>query len=541
LFKDMGVFRVILDVVSVVLRAVSSFGFLWEVRHQLRALCYGRERCSVDQAKHPELYQSARAVAENIRNGIIKAEDVMLAYVDRIREVNPMLNAIVSDRFEEAIIDAREIDTTLAHGSSEEKEKLRKKSLLGVPITVKESISFRGMPHSSGIVERKHIIADTDSAALNNLREAGAIPIAVTNCSELCMWWETTNNVNGRTNNPHNTNRIAGGSSGGEGAIIASAGSLCGIGSDVGGSIRMPAFFNGIFGHKPSPGIVPNEGHFPCGTTTTFNEYLTIGPMCRYAEDLPLMLEAMALPTIYRLQLHEEIDISSLKVFVLDEFDPVLMSPVDEELSIAQRKVCDFLEKEHQVTVQKANLKLFRYAALIWSSMVFASEDNDLISKFLDENSKPMNPFVELVKSFGGFSKYHFITPLIGCLEKMNYHDNLTSTFVALGNKLRQQLDLLLGNDGILLFPSHPNTAMEHNRPILAPLDFNYTSIFNVLHMPVTQCPLGVDKEGMPLGIQIAATRDNDRLTLAVARQLEKGFGGWEAWQPGVKVRDKSC
>lgn len=303
----------------------------------------------------------------------------------------------------------------------------------------------------------------------------------------------------------------------------------------------MPAFFNGIFGHKPSPGVVPNEGHFPYGTTDTFNEYLTIGPLCRYARDLPMMLTAMAGPNIHRLQLHQPIDITSLKVFVLVDFDPVLMSLVDQDLLLAQNKTCDFLEKEFGVEIQRVNLRLFRYSALIWSAMIFSSEDKVLMSKFLHEDSKSMNPFVELFKYFSGLSKYHFITPVVGCLEKLNFHDGLSSTFVALGNKLRQQLDSLLGNDGVLLFPSHPRTAMEHNKPLLTPLDFNYTSIFNVLHMPVTQCPLGVDKEGMPLGIQIAATRDNDRLTLAVARELERGFGGWEAWQPGMMQHDKKA
>lgn len=309
-----------------------------------------------------------------------------------------------------------------------------------------------------------------------------------------------------------------------------------------GGSIRMPAFFNGIFGHKPSPGVIPNGGHFPFGTTETFNEYLTIGPMCRYAGDLPLMLQAMASPEIYRLRLHDTVDISSLKVFVLDagDFDPVLMSCVDEELSITQLNVIEYLEKEFHVKTEKTNLRLFRYSALIWAAMIFHSEEKVLISKFLHNDSKSMNPFIEMVKYVSGLSNYHFITPLVGCLEKLNCHDNLSSTFVSLGNKLRQQLESLLGNDGVLLFPSHPRTAMHHNKPLLRPLDFNYTSIFNVLHMPVTQCPLGVDKEGMPLGIQIAATRDNDRLTLAVAKELEKGFGGWEALQPGAFSKQKS-
>lgn len=241
----MALLRFILDALSILLRVFGNVGFLWELRLQIKALCYsGDEKRSIEVAKNPELLQSATVVAHNIRNGITKAEDIMRAYVERIHEVNPMINAIVNDRFTEALKEARKIDELLTDGTVEEKSELRKKSLLGVPLTVKESISVRGMSHSSGIAERSHIIAEDDSTALKNLREAGAIPIAVTNCSELCMWWETTNTVNGRTNNPHNTTKIAGGSSGGEGAIIASAGSLCGIGSDVGKytSLYIPPF-----------------------------------------------------------------------------------------------------------------------------------------------------------------------------------------------------------------------------------------------------------------------------------------------------------
>lgn len=230
----MAIVRLILDVISFFLRAFGKIGFLWEIQLQLKELCYGKERLSVSTPKNPELLLPAGTVVENIRTGKTTAEQVILAYVERIREVNPLLNAISNDRFGEALDEARKIDEILSGESNEEREGLLKKPLLGVPVTVKESIACRGLSHSSGIVDRKDLIAEADSAALDNLRKAGAIPIAVTNCSELCMWWETTNKVNGRTNNPHNTTRIAGGSSGGEGAIIASAGSVCGIGSDVG-------------------------------------------------------------------------------------------------------------------------------------------------------------------------------------------------------------------------------------------------------------------------------------------------------------------
>ena len=107
------------------------------------------------------------------------------------------------------------------------------------------------------------------------MKSAGCILVGVTNVSELCMWMESNNTVYGRSHNPYHTGRTVGGSSGGEGAVIAAAGSTWGVGSDVGGSIRMPAFFNGIFGHKPSTGIVNNHGQLPqaCGI---INEYLGI-------------------------------------------------------------------------------------------------------------------------------------------------------------------------------------------------------------------------------------------------------------------------
>ena len=161
--------------------------------------------------------------------------EVIQAFIDRIHEVNPLINAVVADRFHEALEEARGIDKVLDSSElNDEKSVLMTKPLLGVPVTVKESLACKGFPHSAGLVDRKNTIATKNANVVENLLQAGAIPIAVTNCSELCMWWETANNVYGRTNNPYDTSKIAGGSSGGEGAIISAAGSVCGVGSDVG-------------------------------------------------------------------------------------------------------------------------------------------------------------------------------------------------------------------------------------------------------------------------------------------------------------------
>ena len=135
--------------------------------------------------------------------------------------------------------------------------------LHGVPCTVKESISLKGMPNSAGLVARSEHRAETTAPSAQRLLDAGAIPLGVTNVSELTMWIESDNRVYGRTHNAYDRKRIAGGSSGGEGAAVGSGGSPIGLGSDIAGSIRIPAFFNGVFGHKSSSNLVPNTDMFP--------------------------------------------------------------------------------------------------------------------------------------------------------------------------------------------------------------------------------------------------------------------------------------
>ena len=148
-----------------------------------------------------------------------------------------------------------------------------------------DCIAVSGLSYTAGLLKRKNIKADFDAEAIARLKKAGAIALAVTNVSELCMWMESDNNVYGRTSNPYHVGRIPGGSSGGEGAILGAGGSPVGIGSDVGGSFRMPAFFNGIFGHKPSTGLVNNQGQLPV-THGLIDTFLATGPMSRYGKYL---------------------------------------------------------------------------------------------------------------------------------------------------------------------------------------------------------------------------------------------------------------
>jgi len=220
---------------------------------------------------------SATELARRIRTGKNTSREVVGAHVEQVGRVNGVVNAMVEDRFADALREADEAD---------EMVRSRLPGTLppfhGVPCTVKESFALRGMPNSSGLVARRHVRASRDATAVGRLRAAGAIPMGVTNVSELCMWMETSNKVYGRTRNPYDPSRIVGGSSGGEGALIGAGASPFGRAADVGGSIRMPAFFNGVFGHKPTGGLIPNTGQFPCGANEA-GRYLTTGPIARRA------------------------------------------------------------------------------------------------------------------------------------------------------------------------------------------------------------------------------------------------------------------
>ncbi|KAM7008506.1 fatty-acid amide hydrolase 2 [Passerculus sandwichensis] len=473
----------------------------------------------------------ARRLAELLRARQVACVEVVEAYVERIKEVNPLINAVVKDRFEEALQEARQVDKLLAESPGDDclEEKF---PLLGVPITVKEAFSLYGMPNTSGLVNRRNVIATSDATVVARLKQAGAIPLGVTNCSELCMWYESSNRVYGRTNNPYDLQRIVGGSSGGEGSVLAAAGSVVGVGSDIGGSIRMPAFFNGVFGHKPTTGVVPNDGQFP-NAQGVRTSYLCTGPMCRYAEDLEPVLRVMAGPGVSKLKLNEKVSLEKIKFHCMDhDGGSIFVSPVDKEILQAQKKVVEHLESDLGVRVQHVAIHKMKYSFQIWSAMM-SSKDSEgqeaqRFTDLLGDHGKPVWPLWELVKWLVGMSSHTLPAIALGLTEKLvNLNLSGKAKLVSMGKSLQEEMEALLGPDGVLLYPSHPTIAPKHHSPICMPFNFAYTAIFNVLGLPVTQCPLGLGREGLPLGIQLVAASYNDHLTLAVARYLEKAFGGW--------------
>src|SRR5438309_8679727 len=227
----------------------------------------------------------AVSIADKIRRKELSPVEVIEIHLSRIEELNPKLNAFVQVDAEGARQQARAAQCALMRGDPVGQ-------LHGVPISIKSSIEVAGFCWEAGTKLRAGCVGSQDAPLVRRLRAAGAIILGVTNTPELLMAWETDNLLYGRTNNPWDLTRTAGGSSGGEAAAIASGCSAGGVGSDGGGSIRVPAHFSGICGLKPTPGRIPASGHFP-QSVGPFALLGVVGLMARSVTDLKILFEVM--------------------------------------------------------------------------------------------------------------------------------------------------------------------------------------------------------------------------------------------------------
>ena len=235
-------------------------------------------------------FLSAGSMADQIRRRKISPVELLEAHLKQIEKLNLKLNAFVQLDAERSLRAARDAETIVL----QEKEL---GPLHGVPISIKSSFEVAGLRCESGTRLRAGFVAAQDAPLVARLRAAGAVVLGVTNTPELLMAWETDNLLYGRTNNPWDLERTPGGSSGGEAAAIASGMSAGGVGSDGGGSIRVPAHFSGICGLKPTPGRIPATGHFPV-SAGPFALIGVVGPMARTVADLKVLFEVMQGPDV---------------------------------------------------------------------------------------------------------------------------------------------------------------------------------------------------------------------------------------------------
>ncbi len=470
---------------------------------------------------HPFLLKSATELAAMIRRGEASSEQIVRAHLDRLREVNPTCNAVVCLRDREALEEAREADRAIARGDDVG-------PLHGVPCTIKESFELAGMPHTAGLVARRGVRASRDATAVRRLREAGAIPLGVTNVSELLMWMESNNRVYGRCNNPYDPSRIVGGSSGGEGASVGAGIAPFGLGADVGGSIRMPAFFNGVFGHKPSSGLVPNTGQWPIAENEALG-YLCTGPLARRAEDLWPLVRVLAGPdgecgACRPLALGDPAEVELASLRVLDVHDNGA-TPVSAELREAQARAARWM-RSAGARVEVRRFEKLRRSLQYWSAMMSAAGGTPFGVLLGGGERKRLAP--ELVRWALRRSDHTLPALALAAIERVpEALPDRARELVEEARALRAELSEALGDDGVMLYPSYSRAAPRHYAPLLRPFDFVYTAILNVMGLPSTQVPLGLDRRGLPLGVQVVGAHGRDHLTIAVARELERAFGGW--------------
>lgn len=358
---------------------------------------------------------------------------------------------------------------------------------------------------------------------------------------------ETRNRLIGQTNNPYDTRRTVGGSSGGEAAAITSCMSPFGLGSDIGGSIRMPAHFCGIYGHKPTVGALNTRG-LTFRTGAEPSTMVVAGPMCRHADDLlPLMRLLCDADTARQLRLNDAPpDVRTLKYYYVRQSGELCCSRVASESQAAMSRVLAHLEELTGVQPEEVRLPCTEHTSRMWR--YWMTQEPADFNKLLG-NGRSLNGLVELAKYVFGCceftlaSIYSLLQDMLPaenearmkeytrqCDEELTVSDVVCSTLCISNIQFANaHFQRLLGDDGILLYHSYTGPAPFHYVQLVNVYNFSYWSLFNVLHVPATQVPLGLAPDGRPLGLQVVATRNRDRDCLAVAEELGRAFGGWRA------------
>jgi Asp-tRNA(Asn)/Glu-tRNA(Gln) amidotransferase A subunit family amidase len=473
----------------------------------------------------PELTStSAVDLASMMREKRVSPVEVAEAYLHRIDEQNPRLNAFVHVEPERVLREARKAEAAIQRGESTG-------PLHGVPLSIKSSIDVAGYRCEAGTKLRAGYIAARDAVLVDRLRAAGAIILGVTNCPELLMAWETDNVLYGRTNNPWDVSRTAGGSSGGESAAIAAGMSAGGVGSDGGGSIREPAHFCGICGLKPTPGRIPALGHFPI-CAGPFAQLGVVGPMARTVADLRLLFEVMSG--------YDDADVSSVAVALrlpqgksaqehsIGYFEDDGRTPVTPETRAAVRAAAEALGQAGFRTApfRPENLELAR--DLWWK--FFGVAGGMLLGPMVKGHEQDLSPQLRQFLGWVAAEPTHTgHTLLYTWLQR----DELRTQFLA---QMRVFSVLVCPVAAIPAFRhGERNWQVEgHNVKYLDA--WSYTEWFNLLGLPACVVPVGRSPEGLPIGVQIVGRPWEEDLVLQVAAAIEARTSGYQP--PQLRPRD---
>lgn len=440
-------------------------------------------------------------LAASIREGHTTSVAAVTAYLDRIAAVNPGLNAVVQLRREGALAEAAAADKV---------PKEKRGRLHGVPITIKDSLETAGLISTGGTKGRASFVPAEDATVVQRLRAAGAILMGKTNTPDLTLAFETNNLVYGRTNNPYDVTRTSGGSSGGAAAIIAAGGSPLDIGSDTGGSIRIPAHFCGIAGHKATSGRVPRTGHI-IGPNGPVESLTHIGPLARRVDDLALALSIIAGPDnvdphIVSAPLgdHRKVQLRGLRVAHFTKLGSLTPTA---ETAAAVESALRIVEKGGakltQVSIPAADDIYAIYSGLFWN------DGGAMVSRLLEKYGTKESGLFDRIKAATTESSGDYTLRL----ERWD--------------EWRASMLRLFADFDVMICPVYTGPAPLHgtfSRPSAA-----YTQIFDLTGWPSTVVRASTSPEGLPIGVQAVAHSWREDVSLGVARHLESAFPHWPA------------
>ena len=475
-------------------------------------------------------YLTATALAAALRSRQMSAAEALDAAIARIQARDGELNAVVVRDFERARIAAQAADAALARGEQ--------RPLFGVPISVKESFNVAGLPTTWGIAGASRTPAQGDAVAVERLKRAGAIVLGKTNVSINLGDWQSVNPVYGLTRNPWDLARTPGGSSGGAAAALAAGFVPLELGSDLAGSLRVPAHCCGIFAHKPTHGLIPTRGHAPPGapelSVNIDPDLVVVGPMARCAGDLALALELLAGPDEaqalgYRLSLPpaRHTRLSEFKILVLDEH-PLL--PISDEVRSAIGRF--------SADLRRAGCDVQRTSPMLPDLAVLADTFNELLMPFIGADL-PLATYNAIQQQTAQAPKND------GDRESMRLRA-MVATFrdwisahrkrIHLSHQWREFFrawDLVLCPVLPMVAFAHDQRKMQERRIVVdgRPTAYSslalWTSVATACGLPATAMPIGLGSSGLPVGIQIIGPYLEDRSTIGFAELAEREFGGF--------------
>jgi len=481
-------------------------------------------------AKSEWSFKTAVELSSALAAKQVSAVELAQDAIDRIERHDGKINAICVRDFERGLDAARAADASLARGET--------RPLLGIPLTVKESYNIAGLPTTWGFPAQKDFMPTDDALSITRVKQAGAVILGKTNVPLGLGDWQSYNEIYGTTNNPYDLGRTPGGSSGGSSAALAAGYGPLSLGSDIGGSLRVPAFHCGVYAHKPTFALVPSRGHTPppLPPLPLDRDLAVIGPMARSTADLSLLLDVIAGPdpldagTAYRLALppprHDVLE--DFRVLVVDT-DPVMPT------NAVVRAAIDRLA----ANLGKADVKIDRDSPLLPDFAASSRLYMRMLMSFLGATLPPEG----IAAAETGVAKLAPDDMSLGAERLRGMVLSHRDWVQADGGRarLRAQWRELFKSFDAVICPVMPTPAYPHDhspeqekrhvdidgKDYAYPDQLAWPGIATLPGLPATAIPIGLSPEGLPIGVQIVGPWLEDRTPLKLAELIEREFGGF--------------